>query len=211
MVNVDSSMKKNLLLHVCCAPCAVYVVKKMQVYYNVTLFFYNPNIQPKPEFRFRQSELKKISRLKNWDTIYPGYETEEWFSLVKSFPGYAKEPERGKRCSLCFNLRLKKTFEYAKKNGYDIAASTLSISPYKVTSRINEEGKKLSSKYGIEFLAENFKKKDGYNIGRKMAIALGIKHQNYCGCVYSKVEKKLKEKLYFVSSGVSAGPPEPLI
>jgi predicted adenine nucleotide alpha hydrolase (AANH) superfamily ATPase len=122
---------------------------------------------------------------------------EEWFKLVKSLPGYAIEPERGKRCSLCFSLRLKKTIEYAKKNGYDVVASTLSISPYKVTSRINEEGTKLGREYNIEFLAENFKKKDGYNIGRKMALALDIKHQKYCGCVYSKVEKKLKERLYF--------------
>jgi len=190
-------MRKNLLLHVCCAPCAVYVVKKLHVEYNVTLFFYNPNIQPASEFRFRRIELEKISRLKDWNTIYPVYEMEEWFNLVKSFPGYAKEPERGKRCTLCFNLRLKKTFEYGKKNGFDMVASTLSISPYKVTSRINAEGTKLGREYDIEFLAENFKKKDGYNIGRKMALALDIKHQNYCGCVYSKVEKKLKERLYF--------------
>jgi len=190
-------MKKNLLLHVCCAPCAVYVAKKLQVDYNITLFFYNPNIQPIREFRFRRSELKKISRSQNWNTIYPGYEMEEWFKPIKNLPGYAKEPERGKRCPICFNLRLKKTFEYAKSNGYDIVASTLSISPYKVTSQINEEGRKLSREYGIAFLAENFKKKDGYNIGRKMALALDIKHQNYCGCVYSKVEKKLKERLYF--------------
>lgn len=187
-------MKKKLLLHVCCAPCAVYVVKKLEADYDVTLFFYNPNIQPKQEYQFRKKELERIARLKNWHVVYPGYEMEEWFNLIKKLPGYAQEPERGRRCSLCFNIRLKKAFEYAEEHGYDTIASTLSISPYKVTGQINEEGTGLSRAYGIEFLPENFKKKNGYNIGRKLAVELGVKHQNYCGCVFSKVEKKLKER-----------------
>jgi predicted adenine nucleotide alpha hydrolase (AANH) superfamily ATPase len=190
-----SYKKKKLLLHVCCAPCAVYVVNKLQVDYNVTLFFYNPNIQPVHEFHFRKKELEKISQLKNWDAVYPDYEMGDWFRRVKELKGYAQEPERGRRCSICFNIRLKKTFAYAKENGYDVVASTLSISPYKVAAQINAEGNSLAKEYGLEFLAENFKKKDGYNIGRKMAVQLGIKHQNYCGCVYSKVEKKLKERI----------------
>ena len=187
-------MKKKLLLHVCCAPCAVYVVNKLQADYHVTLFFYNPNIQPEKEFQFRKRELERVSRLKNWDTVYPDYEMKDWFEQVKQLDGYAKEPEKGRRCSICFNIRLKKSFVYAKENGCDVVASTLSISPYKVTASINKEGNALSKAYGIEFLPENFKKQDGYNIGRKMAVKLGIKHQNYCGCVYSKVEKNLREK-----------------
>jgi predicted adenine nucleotide alpha hydrolase (AANH) superfamily ATPase len=192
---VKPGERKKLLLHVCCASCAVYVTTKLQVDYEVALFFYNPNIQPEKEFQSRKKELERISRLKGWHTIYPDYEMLEWFNAVKQLNGCAREPERGKRCSLCFNIRLRKTFEYAKANGYHIAASTLSISPYKRTDQINEEGIKLSNEYGIAFLAENLKKHDGYNIAKKMAVELDIKHQNYCGCAYSKAEKKLKTRI----------------
>ncbi len=191
----NTGEKKKLLLHVCCASCAVYVVTKLQADYDVALFFYNPNIQPEKEFQSRKKELERISRLKGWHTIYPDYEMLEWFNTVKRLNGCAREPERGRRCSLCFNIRLRKTFEYAKEKGYHIAASTLSISPYKRTDQIDEEGIRLSNEFGIAFLAENFKKYDGYNIAKKMAVELDIKHQNYCGCVYSQVERRLKERL----------------
>ncbi len=186
-------MKKKLLLHVCCAPCAVYVIEKLVTEYGfeLSLFFYNPNIQPFREHQFRKKELERIAQLKNWQVVCPDYHLEEWFKQVK---GFEKEPERGKRCSLCFHLRLKKAFEYARENGYDMVASTLSISPYKVTQQINEEGERLSKEFGMEFLPENFKKQNGYNRGRKMALELGIKHQDYCGCVFSKVEKILRER-----------------
>jgi len=182
--------KKNLLLHTCCAPCAVYVFLKLKEKYTVTGFFYNPNIQPKKEYEFRKNEFIKISEKENWPIVIAEYDMNEWFQTVK---GFEKEPEKGKRCSLCFNMRLKKTFDYAKKNGFDIVASTLSISPYKVTDQINAEGERVSKIFNIEFLPENFKKKHGYSIGKRLAIDKGIKHQNYCGCVFSKVEKKLKE------------------
>ena len=122
---------------------------------------------------------------------YQEWVQKKWFEQIR---GYEKEPERGKRFSICFYLRLKKTFEYANNNHFDIVASTLSISPYKVTKQINEQGHQLSKVFGITFLPEDFKKKDGYYKGKKMASKLGIKHQNYCGCVYSKVEKKLRER-----------------
>ncbi len=179
----------------CCAPCAVYVIEKWRETYDVTLFFYNPNIHPEPEYLFRKKELEKISLKKGWQTVYPGHEMEEWFNRVKKHKGYEKEPERGKRCSLCFNIRLRKTFVYARDQGCEVVASTLSISPYKVTRQINEEGVELAEEFDIEFLAENFKKQDGYNIGRKMALSLGIKHQDYCGCVYSREERNKKTRL----------------
>lgn len=184
-------MKKKLLLHICCAPCGIYVWEKLKKEYEINGLFYNPNIHPFREYEFRKKELKKISKKFNWTIVYPLYDIKDWFRLIK---GYEKEPERGKRCSICFSMRLKKAFEYGKYNGYDIVASTLSISPYKITKQINEEGLKLSGEYNVEFLIEDFKKKSGYNIARKMALEAGIKHQNYCGCVYSKVEKKLKDR-----------------
>jgi len=182
--------KKKLLLHICCGSCAVYVFEKLKKEYQVTGFFYNPNIQPLKEYESRKKELERAANIKNWDVVYNEYDMKDWFQQVK---GYEKEPEKGKRCSICFHMRLKKTFENAKRNGFDIVASTLSISPYKVTKQINTEGEKLAETFGIEFLPENFKKQNGYIIGRKMAQELGVRHQNYCGCVFSKVEKRLKE------------------
>ncbi|MCP5102002.1 MAG: epoxyqueuosine reductase QueH [bacterium] len=183
--------RKKLLLHICCGPCAVYVVETLQKDYDVTGFFYNPNIQPTREYQFRKNELERVAQMKNWSAVYREHDMLNWFQKVK---GYEKEPEKGERCSICFNMRLEKAFQYAAANGFDIVASTLSISPYKVTGQINAEGETLAETYGIEFLPENFKKQNGYNIGKKMAMELGIKQQNYCGCVFSKVEKKLRTR-----------------
>lgn len=180
---------KNLLLHICCAPCAVYVFEKLKEEYDVTGFFYNPNIHPEKEYLFRLEEVKKISEQLEWKMVYGEYNIKKWFELTK---GHGNDPERGERCSLCFNMRLKKTFEFAKENNFDYVASTLSISPYKVTDQINREGFLLSEIYGVDFLPENFKKKDGYNKSRKIGHDLGIKHQNYCGCVYSRRDRMRK-------------------
>jgi predicted adenine nucleotide alpha hydrolase (AANH) superfamily ATPase len=182
-------LKKKLLLHICCAPCAVYVFEKLNREYHVTGFFYNPNIHPREEYGFRKTEIDKISRQHQWKIITGEYDMEEWFHCIR---GHEKQPERGSRCSICFRMRLKKTFKQAREAGHEIVATTLSISPYKVTQQINNEGLRLSREFGIEFLAENFKKQDGFTICRKMAHDQGIKHQDYCGCVYSRVEKILK-------------------
>jgi len=183
--------RQKLLLHVCCCSCAVYVYQMLSADYDVTCFFYNPNIHPAGEYEARKKELERIAQMNHWDVVYADYDIKEWFRLVK---GHEKDPERGQRCSLCFNMRLKKVFEYAKTKGFDVVASTLSISPYKVTRQINAEGETLSRTFGIPFLPENFKKQNGYNTGKKMAMAMGIKHQNYCGCVYSKVERNKKSR-----------------
>ena len=186
-------MKKKLLLHVCCAPCAVYVHHELSRDYDVTCFFYNPNIHPAREYEARKKEIERIAELLHWNVVYGDYPLKEWFRLVK---GHEKDPERGERCSICFRERLEKTFIHARDNHFEVVTSTLSISPYKATRQINAEGEKLSHFYGIAFLPENFKKQNGFNIGKKMAMDLGIYHQDYCGCVYSKAEKKrkLKEK-----------------
>ena len=183
-------MKKKLLLHVCCAPCAVYVYQKLSQEYDVTCFFFNPNIHPVSEYHFRKKELERIAQINQWEVVYEDYPVKEWFQRVK---GHEKDPERGERCSICFYMRLEKTFAYAKAKGFAVVASTLSISPYKVTRQINAEGEKLSQTHGIQFLPENFKKQNGFNIAKKMAVDMGIQHQNYCGCVYSKIEKKQKK------------------
>ena len=182
-------MKKKLLLHICCAPCSLYVWQKLQADFELSGFFYNPNIQPLAEYEFRRLELVKIAEKFAWPMVYASYDLRDWFSAIRGLEG---EAERGARCSVCFRFRLEKTFCYAREHGFECVASTLSISPFKVTTQINEQGIELAEKYGIAFLAENFKKKNGFLISRKQGEELGVRHQDYCGCVYSKVERLLR-------------------
>lgn len=184
-------MKKKLVLHICCAPCSIYIFEKLKTDYHISGFFYNPNIHPMKEYNFRQQELYKIANLLSWPVNFGKYDFERWFTATKE---YKNEPERGKRCSICFRLRLRETFEFARRHKCDIVASTLSISPYKISKQINDTGNQLSKEFGIEFLAENFKSNNGFNITKNLANKLAIKHQNYCGCVYSLVEKKIKQR-----------------
>jgi predicted adenine nucleotide alpha hydrolase (AANH) superfamily ATPase len=174
--------KPRLLLHVCCGPCAAWVVRKLQDTYEVTGFFYNPNIHPEKEYLFRLQEVRLLAKRENWPLLEGEWDMKAW---VKRMFSLRNQPERGKRCLLCFHQRLRRTFEVAEEQGFNVVASTLSISPYKVTRQINAEGESLAKKFGIDFLPENFKSRDGWNHARKLAHDLGIKHQDYCGCVYS--------------------------
>jgi predicted adenine nucleotide alpha hydrolase (AANH) superfamily ATPase len=184
-------VKKKLLLHVCCGPCSLYVLQKLRADFEVRGFFYNPNIQPFREFEFRRLEVAKIAEKLSWPVVYGAYDMKEWFAAVR---GLEREPERGRRCPRCFRFRLEKAFLYAREHSFDVVTSTLSISPYKVTAQINEQGLALAREYGVEFLPENFKKNDGFLIARRQAEAFGVKHQDYCGCVFSRVEKLLRSR-----------------
>lgn len=184
-------MGNRLLLHTCCASCLVYVHHKLESEYRITCYFCNPNIHPAKEYESRKTELERVAGMKHWDVVYADDDIKEWFGFIR---GHEKDPEKGDRCSLCFYMRLRKAFEYAALKGYDAVTSTLSISPYKVTDQINAEGEKLSREFGIRFLPESFKKNNGYHIGRKMGMELGIKRQDYCGCVYSKLDKLLRQR-----------------
>jgi predicted adenine nucleotide alpha hydrolase (AANH) superfamily ATPase len=123
--------------------------------------------------------------------VYAAYDLRGWFGAIR---GLEKEKERGARCPVCFRFRLEGVFQYAREHGFDCVASTLSISPSKITAQINEQGLALSEKYGIAFVAENFKKKDGFLISRRQGEALGVRHQDYCGCAYSKAERLLRQR-----------------
>jgi epoxyqueuosine reductase len=189
----SATEKPKLLLHICCAPCAVYVVQELSAAYDVTGFFYNPNIQPEAEYLFRMTELQRVAKSDGWNILYGEYDPEKWDEAVK---GLEDEPERGKRCSVCFCHRLRETFRIATEKQFDFVASTLSISPYKKTAQINREGEDLAREFGIPFLSENFKKQDGYAKARKLAHDKNIRHQDYCGCLFSKEDrqKRLAEK-----------------
>ncbi len=184
-------MRKKLLLHICCGPCSLYVWRKLQADFEVSGFFYNPNIQPFAEHEFRRLELVKITEKFAWPVVYAPYDLRDWFAAVR---GLEREAERGARCPVCFQFRLEKVFQHAREHGFGTVASTLSISPSKLTAQINEQGEALAEKYGVAFLPENFKKKDGFLISRKEGRALGVRPQDYCGCVYSKVERMLSRR-----------------
>jgi len=184
-------VKKKLLLHICCAPCSLYVWRKLQADFDVSGFFYNPNIQPPAEYEFRRRELVKIAEKLAWPVVEAPYDMHGWFAVVR---GLEREGERGKRCSVCFRFRLEKTFAYAREHGFDVVASTLSISPSKSTAQINEQGCALAETFAVAFLEENFKKKNGFLISRQQGQELGVRRQDYCGCVYSKAETLLRRR-----------------
>lgn len=188
----------KLLLHSCCAPCSSYVLEYLSDYFKITVFYYNPNIYPESEYIKRVNEEKRfISEFKTKykvDFIDGSYESDKFFEMAK---GLEKVKEGGERCFRCYELRLRKTAEMAKKGEYDYFTTTLSISPYKNAQKLNEIGEKLSSEYGIKYLYSDFKKKNGYKRSIELSKIYNLYRQNYCGCIYSKAERdeKLKDSI----------------
>ena len=182
---------KKILLHSCCAPCSSHVISVLTNYADVTILYYNPNISPKSEYDKRKEEqirlIKEIDKNHKVDIIDCDYDNDIYESLVK---GYESCPERGDRCTICFNLRLEKTAKMAKMLGYDYYCSTLSVSPYKNSKLINEIGEELGKKYDIKWLHSDFKKEDGYKHSIELSKEYNLYRQDYCGCKYSIRNKK---------------------
>lgn len=178
---------KKLLLHVCCAPCSSSVIEVLRETYDITLYFYNPNITSKEEYVLRLDELKRLTREMpaafGLSIIEGEYNPEEFFTLAK---GLEAEKEGGKRCTLCYEKRLLSTAEKAKEMGFDLFTTTLSVSPYKNAEKLNEIGMKLSESVGTDYLVSDFKKKDGYKRSIELSKEYGLYRQDYCGCIYSK-------------------------
>lgn len=174
-----------MLLHTCCAPCASGVVPQLIGEYDLTLYYYNPNINTIQEYEKRLDALKSyISQFNaefatNIKLIAEEYNYEEFASKIK---GRESDKEGGERCNICFALRLDKTFIYAKEHGFEIVASTLSVSPHKDYMRINNIGASLQGKYDVEYLASNFKKNDGYLNSIRNSKKYNLYRQTYCGC-----------------------------
>lgn len=184
-------MKPKLLLHACCAPCSIYVLDNLAKEYELSIFFYDPNIHPLKEYLKRRDELKKYAEKIGINFEEGEYDTSNWF---KKTSGLENEPEKGKRCEVCFDIRLSKTAQKAKEEKYDIWATVMSISPHKDVEQINMVGRKLSNFYGIKFLEADWKKNDGFKIASKMSKDEGFYRQDYCGCIYSKIARdKVKE------------------
>jgi len=176
--------RPSLMLHSCCAPCSSYVMEYLTKYFDITIFYYNPNISPEEEYRHRVEEQKRLISEMCPDVkfIEGKYEPEKFYEMAK---GLEKEPERGKRCLKCYRMRLEATAKQALESGSDYFTTTLSISPQKSSAVINETGKNVSEEYGIPYLFSDFKKKGGYKRSIELSAVYNLYRQNFCGCIYS--------------------------
>ncbi len=188
----NSGKKPTLLLHACCAPCSSYVLEYLADYFDITLFYHNPNIYPEGEFNIRLDELKRFVNEAEYsvNVVSPVYDSDEFFSAVR---GMEDLSEGGERCRICYALRLRKSAQAAKDGGYDYFTTTLSISPYKNAQWLNEIGTELEQEYGVNYLYSDFKKKNGYKRSIELSSEYGLYRQDYCGCIYSKAEAEKRK------------------
>ena len=174
--------KLKMVLHSCCGPCSTSVIKRLVDNYDLAIFYYNPNIYPEEEYIKRLNEQKKFLSLAYPEIKLIDGEYKDSKLFYDSFAGLEHCKEGGARCEKCMFLRLKKTAEYTLENGYDIFATTLSVSPHKNAKLINEIGQKLADEYGIRYLVSDFKKHDGYLDSIRISKEYNLYRQNYCGC-----------------------------
>ena len=183
----NKNIKPKLLLHSCCAPCSSYVIEYLSKYFDITIFYYNPNISPISEYLKRKEEqirlIKEIKSTNKLNIIDCDYDNDIYEEMIK---GLENEPERGNRCTVCFSLRLRKTAVTAKEMEYDYFGTTLTVSPYKNSNLINEIGLDLQEELGVDYLVSDFKKKNGYKRSIELSKIYNLYRQNYCGCKYSK-------------------------
>ena len=173
-----------MLIHSCCGPCSSSVLERLIEDYDVDLIYYNPNIHPKEEYEKRKSEQIRLlsEAYPNVKFIDCDYDDKVFFDAVK---GYEHDKEGGNRCAICFDIRLNYVARKAKDMGYDIFATTLSVSPYKNAKLINEIGKQKEKEFGIEYLESDFKKKNGYARSIDLSKKYNLYRQHYCGCKFS--------------------------
>ena len=178
----------SVLLHVCCAPCSSYCLEYLSEYFDITVYYYNPNITKPEEYAYRLSEEKRYIALRT-DFRHPvgmtesEYDPKVFFEAVK---GLEKEPEGGARCERCFRLRLEASAKKAKALGMDCFTTTLTISPLKNAALLNEIGEEMGERYGVMWLPSDFKKKEGYKRSIVLSREYDLYRQNYCGCVFSR-------------------------
>ena len=199
-----SSQKPSLLLHACCGPCSSYVIEYLSEYFNITIYYYNPNIFPQAEYERRLEELQKFlprfekAVANDVKLVKEYYDSEEFYSAtkVREEKELQTQSERGERCRRCYEFRMKKAFAYAKENGFDYFTTTLSISPHKDAQMINEIGRALENTNTADdqtkFLPSDFKKRNGYLRSTQISKEYGLWRQDYCGCAYSKANNSPK-------------------
>ena len=185
----------KLLLHSCCAPCSSYVLEYLSNYFEITVFYYNPNIFPENEYTKRILEQQTL--ISDMKVKYPvsflagNYDRERFFQIAE---GLEHLREGGERCFKCYELRLDEAAKVARDAGFDYFTTTLSISPLKNADKLNEIGTRLADKYGVQYLQSDFKKKNGYKRSIELSNEYGLYRQDYCGCEYSfRDRQKQKE------------------
>ena len=185
MINIINSLdyKPRLLLHSCCAPCSTAVIERLKNYFDITIIYYNPNVEPFDEYEKRKKEQIKIIEINGLNYIDCDYDNKLFHDISK---GLESIPERGIRCHKCYKLRLEYTAKKGKENNFDYFSTTLTVSPYKLSNVINEIGLELEEKYNIKYLVSDFKKQNGYKKSIELSNKYNLYRQNYCGCIYSK-------------------------
>ena len=187
------SAKPSLLLHACCAPCSSYVIEYLASYFDISIYYYNPNIHPRKEYERRLHELEAFlpqfppaleNRVRLIRADYDEGEFEKAVRVAEN-PELASEAERGERCRRCYELRMKRAYEYARAHSFDWFTTTLSISPFKDADKINAIGAMLEASGGPRFLTSDFKKRNGFKRSLEISKEYGMYRQDYCGCKYS--------------------------
>ena len=186
----------SLLLHSCCGPCSSYCIEYLSEFFNITVFYYNPNIYPDEEYYIRVKEQQKFIKefpAKHKVSFIEGdYDKTSFYEIAR---GLENEPERGARCLKCYDLRLRRTADVAKEKGFDFFTTTLTISPMKDSQVLNEIGINISNELGVKWLPSDFKKKNGYKRSTELSKEYDMYRQDYCGCVYSYRERQMAKSL----------------
>lgn len=182
---VEEHRRPKLLLHACCAPCSSYVLEYLEQYFDIVVFYYNPNISPESEYRHRVDEIRRLIRemCPSVGFLEGRYEPERFFEMAK---GLEQEPERGARCLKCYRMRLEESAAAAAQNGFDYFTTTLTISPQKDSAVLNAIGREVSDLYGVPYLFSDFKKKGGFKRSIELSAQFHLYRQNFCGCPFSR-------------------------
>lgn len=187
--NEKEGVVPSLFLHSCCAPCSSYVLEYLSKFFNITVYYYNPNIFPSKEYEERAEEVERL--VAEIPTVHPIHFQSGVYNpiiFMNAIKGHESDPEGGARCEICFKLRLRETARLAALGGYDYFTTTLSISPLKDAQLLNTIGEEAGAEYKIHYLNSDFKKKNGYKRSIELSEEYKLYRQNYCGCVFSKRE-----------------------
>ncbi len=191
----ESGTRPRLLLHSCCAPCSSYVLEALTAAFDIDIFYYNPNIQPREEFDRRVEELNRLVAAMPHENvlriIVGDWDAEAFLAMCK---GLEDVPEGGERCERCFRMRLGASAKLARERGSDWFTTTLTISPLKDAQLLNAIGMELGEQFGVRWLPSDFKKKNGYKRSCELSALYGLYRQDYCGCIFSKLERDKRVK-----------------
>jgi len=183
--------REKILVHTCCASCSSHVLALLSGRYEAEAFFFNPNIQPEDEYILRLAEIRKVCGALGVPLHEGEYLPDSWSEAVAP---WRHLPEKSERCWACYRLRLEATAREAARTGAGLFTTTLSVSPHKIHERIVMEGEKAASRFGVRFLGEDFKKKDGFRLSVQQSRLFALTRQDYCGCLLSREESRMRRE-----------------